>query len=79
MFTTLPLEGVNCTELRVKPKERVDVPGGGVNGTAASVKLTVASPPPQLVVQTVPVLGPLQAARDKAAGKRTGRNERALL
>ena len=46
MFTTLPLEGVNWTELRVKAKERMEVPGGGINGTAASVKLTVAFPPP---------------------------------
>jgi hypothetical protein len=47
----------------------MDVPGGGVNGTAASVKLTVALPPPQFPVQGG-VAGPLQAAREKEASKR---------
>lgn len=77
MFTTLPLVGVNWTELRLKANERMEVPGGGTNGTAARVKLTVALPPPPPVTRLF--CGPLQEARDKATRERTGRNERALL
>ena len=78
MFTAEPLAGVSVTPLTVTAKERMEVPGGGVNGTAARVKLTVALPLPPPVPPPA-VLGPLQAARDKAASKRTGKTERALL
>jgi hypothetical protein len=71
--------GVSVIPLIVKAKERREVPGGGANGTAERVKLTVASPVLQLTVQTITVFGPLQAAREKTASKRTGRNERDLL
>ena len=48
--------------------ERID--GFAGRESATRVKLTVAlPPPPQLTVQTV--LGPLQAAKEKIASKRT--------
>jgi hypothetical protein len=56
-------------------KEKIDGFAGRVSAT--SVKLTVAVPPPQLTVQTVPVIGPLQAAKESVASKRT--RSRALL
>ena len=77
MFTTLPLVGVNWTELRLKANERMEVPGGGTNGTAARVKLTVALPPPPPVTRLF--CGPLQEARDKVARRRIGRTARDLL
>ena len=46
--------------------------------SATMVRLTVPVPP-QLEMHMVPVLGPLQAASDKAASRRTGRSDRALL
>jgi hypothetical protein len=70
--------GANWTELRVKAKERTEVPGGGVKGTAARVRLTVALPPlPQLEVHGLGA--PLQAVRDKATSKRTNKAENDLL
>src|SRR6266850_1766535 len=73
MFTSLPpLAGASEIPLTVTAKERMEVPGGGANGTAASVKLTVALPPPQFPPgQGLPVSGPLQAARENEASKRT--------
>ena len=78
MLTGLPVVGVNWTELRVRAKESMEVPGGGVNGTAATVILTVAVPPTlQLVVHLF--CGPLQEARDKVARMRMGRTNINLL
>src|SRR6266436_331277 len=63
-----PLAGVRTIPTIETLKERIDGFAGRVSATR--VKLTVASPPPpQLTVQTV--LGPLQAAREKEASKRT--------
>src|SRR5260370_34016704 len=75
MFTMVPVEGVSWTELRVNAKERTEVPGGGVNGTAARVRLSDALPPPPPMV-----FGrPLQDERVIDASKRTGKNESAWL
>ena len=73
----MPVLGVSVMAPVVTLKERIDGFGGSVSATR--VRLTVAVPvPPQLTMQGP--LGPLQAARDKAASnRRTGRNERALL
>jgi len=61
-----PVEGVSETELIVTAKERIDVPGGGVNGTAPNVRLSEASPlVPQFTVHVVPV--PLHDASAKTA------------
>jgi hypothetical protein len=62
-----PAEGVNETELSVTAKERSDVPGGGVKGTAAKVRISVALPlpPPQFTVQGF--FTPLQEMRGKIA------------
>jgi hypothetical protein len=61
-----PPEGVRESPLTVTTKERIDVPGGGVRGTAASVTLRVASPwpPPPLFP---PFFTPLQELRRKIA------------
>jgi hypothetical protein len=59
-----PLAGVREIPLIVSAKDKTEVPGGGADGTAESVKLTVASPVVQLTVQPpVPAGGPLQAAK----------------
>jgi len=51
----------------------------GLAGSVSATMVTATVPlPPQLVVQTVPVLGPLQAARVKVS-RRTGRKRIALL
>jgi len=70
MLTSLPpVEGVNETELSVTAKERTDVPGGGVKGTAAKVRISVALPlpPPQFTVQGF--LTPLHEMRGKIAAE----------
>src|ERR1700740_1824948 len=46
MTSLPPVEGVRETEVIETAKERIDVPGGGVNGTAGSVRLSVALPLP---------------------------------
>jgi len=66
MLTTLPpLEGVRETELMTTAKDRMDVPGGGVKGSAASVIFSEAFPltGPQLTVHLV--LTPLQEVRER--------------
>jgi len=77
MLTTLPVDGVSWTELRVMAKESIEVPGEGVKGTAASVTLTVALPPPPQLMWHV--LEPLQDEKVIDASNRTGRNERVFL
>jgi len=71
MGTSLPpAEGVREIELMVTTKDRMEVPGGGVKGTAARVTLRVASPFwPQLVVQTFFV--PLHEVRKNIAARAT--------
>lgn len=77
ILTALPVVGVNWTELRVKANERIEVPGGGVKGTAARVTLTVAVPP-TLQLDVHIFCGPLQEARDKVTSKSTNKTESAL-
>ncbi len=72
-----PLEGVRKIPLTVTAKESMFVPGGGVNGMAANVALTVALPFwTQLTVHCV--LGPLQEEMAKTAGSSGNRKRRAL-
>src|SRR5258708_14574056 len=77
MFTAVPPAGVSVIPLMVTANDRIEVPGGGVNGPAARVRLTVAVPVPQLLVQRF--FEPLQAARDNAVSKRRGKSERVLM
>src|SRR6267154_4513790 len=67
MVTSLPpAEGVNETELMSTAKERIGVLGGGVNGSAASVRFNEPSLlPPQFVVHTF--FTPLQDESDRLA------------
>jgi len=74
--TAVPLVGVRAIPTMETLKERIDGFAGRVSATR--VKLTVALPPMTQV--PVHLFGrPLQAARDKAASKRMGKKERALL
>src|SRR5882672_8688731 len=67
MVTSLPpAEGVNETELMSTAKERIEVLGGGVNGSAASVRFNdPLLPPVQLDVHTF--FTPLQEVSDRNA------------
>jgi len=67
MVTSLPpAEGVNETELMSTAKERIEDIGGGVNGSAASVRVSEPSPlPQQFVVHTF--FTPLQDESDRIA------------
>jgi hypothetical protein len=68
MVTSLPpAEGVNETELTATAKERIEVLGGGVNGSAAKVRFNepLPPPPPQLVVQGF--FTPLQEESERLA------------
>jgi hypothetical protein len=68
MFTTLPpAAGVKDTELMVTANERIEVFGGGVNGSAASTRFNdpLLPPPPQFVVHGP--CTPLQEERERKA------------
>lgn len=67
MLTSLPpAEGVSETELITTAKERIEVLGGGVNGSAASVRFSEPLlPTVQLVVQTF--FTPLQDESERTA------------
>jgi len=68
ILTSLPpVEGVRETELMVTANERMDVPGGGVSGTAASVRFSDALPPPP----PPPCFVPLQEVSEKIAAMAT--------
>ena len=70
MFTVDPLDEVSVTVLMSTMKERRLVLGGGVSGVAIIVKLSVAVPPPQLLVQVLFLGIPLQDVK-KAADSNT--------
>src|ERR1700676_5439762 len=71
MFTVDPLDEVSVTVFTSTMKERRLVLGGGVSGVAVIVRLSVAVPPPQLVVHGLFLGNPLQDAR-KAADNKSG-------
>src|SRR6266480_576862 len=72
----VPEAGVNVTDAIVTWK----VSSAGLAGSVSATMVTATVPVlPQLEMQMVPVLGPLQAASDKAASRRTGRKKIALL
>src|ERR1700675_403229 len=71
MFTVDPPDEVSVTVFTSTMKERRLVLGGGVSGVAVIVKLSVAVPPPQLLVHGLLLVGPLHDAR-KAADNRSG-------
>ena len=74
--TAVPVVGVRVIPATETLKDKIDGFAGSVSATR--VKLTVALPPTTHV--PVHLLGrPLQADRDKAASKRMGKKERALL
>ena len=67
--------GVRVMPRMLTLKERIDGFAGRVSATR--VRLTVAVPVPQLLVQRF--FEPLQAARDNAVSKRKGKSERVLM
>src|ERR1700724_2227826 len=71
MFTVVPLDEVSVTVFTSTMKERRLVLGGGVSGVAIIVRLSVAVPPPQLLVHGLFLGIPLQDAR-KAADSKSG-------
>ena len=70
-FTAEPLDEVSVTVFTSTMKERRLVLGGGASGVAIIVKLSVAVPPPQLLVHGLLLVGPLQDAR-KATDSKSG-------
>src|SRR2546423_5046966 len=79
ILTLGPVEGVREIPTTSTVKESRFVPGGGISGVATKVTLTVALPPPQLVVQG-PLFTPLQEVRNEMeANTASGRKLRNLI